>query len=71
MRFSTVGLVAALAVCAAAVPSPSAPVLHEKRHYTPAPWTKRDRLASDATVPVRIGLRQSNLDKGYDFLMEV
>jgi tripeptidyl-peptidase I len=44
-------------------------VLHEKRH---APLlSRRNRVASDAIIPIRIGLRQSNLESGYGRLMEV
>lgn len=44
-------------------------VQHEKRSASPI--SKRQRLDSDAIVPVRIGLRQSNLHTGYDRLMDV
>lgn len=44
-------------------------VLHEKR--TVSVPHKRQRVDSEAIIPVRIGLRQNNLDSGYDRLMEV
>jgi tripeptidyl-peptidase-1 len=44
-------------------------VLHEKRSV-PLPHT-RQRVDSDSIIPVRIGLRQSNLHTGYERLMEV
>ncbi|KAI9700937.1 MAG: hypothetical protein M1820_006582 [Bogoriella megaspora] len=48
-------------------------VLHEKREYHPihSRWAKRSRLPSDARMPVRVGLRQNNLEKGHDYLMDV
>jgi tripeptidyl-peptidase-1 len=46
-------------------------VVHEKRFVPPSQWIKRDRVSSAAILPVRIGLKQSNLEKGYDFLMDV
>ncbi|KUL81357.1 hypothetical protein ZTR_10624 [Talaromyces verruculosus] len=44
-------------------------VLHEKRDV-PFPDTKQ-RINGDSIIPVRIGLRQSNLHTGYERLMEV
>lgn len=44
-------------------------VLHEKRSAT-LPH-KRERVNGDAIIPVRIGLRQSDLQSGYDRLMDV
>lgn len=46
-------------------------VSHEKRHVSRTQWMKRNRIASTALLPVRIGLAQSNLEKGHDFLMDV
>ncbi|KAK3299682.1 peptidase S8/S53 domain-containing protein [Chaetomium fimeti] len=34
-------------------------------------WVKRDLVDSEATVPVRIGLKQSNVDAGHDLLMNI
>lgn len=44
-------------------------VLHEKRDI-PLPDIKQ-RIDGDSIIPVRIGLRQSNLHTGYERLMEV
>jgi tripeptidyl-peptidase-1 len=44
-------------------------VVHEKRDA--ASTHARQRLDPDAIVPIRIGLRQNNLDTGYDRLMDV
>lgn len=46
-------------------------VVHEKRYTPPTRWVKRDRIPRNAILPVRIGLTQSNLEKGHDFLMDV
>jgi tripeptidyl-peptidase I len=71
MRFSTL-LLGALGVCAAqAVVIPATYVVHEKRHAPPRKWVKRDRIRSEAILPMRIGLKQSNLEKGHSFLMDV
>ena len=34
-------------------------------------WMKRDKLSSTAVLPMRIGLKQSNLDLGHTRLMEM
>ncbi|KAK4539399.1 hypothetical protein LTR36_010962 [Oleoguttula mirabilis] len=53
---------------ALALPS-SNHVLHEKRS-TPLVH-RRERVEPNAVIPIRIGLKQSNLHTGYDRLMEV
>ena len=45
-------------------------VVHERRDHS-APWKRRDALDRDVVLPMRIGLRQSNLDKADDLLMEM
>ena len=44
-------------------------VVHEKRGF-PLPYD-RVRLDSEAIIPIRIALRQTNLHNGYDQLMDV
>ncbi|KAI0482591.1 subtilisin-like protein [Xylariaceae sp. FL0804] len=34
-------------------------------------WTKRERLQSEAVLPMRIGLKQSNLEAGHEKLMDL
>jgi tripeptidyl-peptidase-1 len=61
-----------LSVKSAALPSVASNlVVHEKRHAPPTRWLKRDRIPRNSILPVRIGLTQSNLEKGHDFLMDV
>lgn len=62
--------VSALAASVAAIPA-STHVLHEKRSHVPHEWEKRSKVASTAKMPMRVGLTQRNLDRGYDLLMEV
>ncbi|KAF7195880.1 Tripeptidyl-peptidase sed1 [Pseudocercospora fuligena] len=64
-------LLSALAVTAAAAPTWSGSVVHEKRTVSQYAGRKTARVENDAIVPVRIGLTQRNLDRGYDYLMEV
>jgi tripeptidyl-peptidase-1 len=46
-------------------------VLHEKREFIPAGWQKTHRVHEDVKLPMRIGLTQSNLDRGHDLLLDV
>lgn len=71
MQFISLGLLSALAAQAVAVPVAVDHVVHERRDYVPEAWVKRNRLDPGATLPVRIGMAQQNLDKGYDMLLEV
>lgn len=47
-------------------------VLHER--HLPAvarTWSKRSKVPSEVTLPLRIGLKQSNLQEGHDKLMDM
>jgi hypothetical protein len=46
-------------------------VLHEERQTPSSDWIKGVRIEGDAILPMRIGLTQSNLEKGHELLMEV
>ena len=54
-----------------AVPTPSTYAIHEKRSSIPRLWTRGNRVESDAILPIRIGLTQSNLNDGEALLMDV
>ena len=75
MRFSALAALLTFAATSDAAPAPIASrgfhAVHEKRHETPAQWVKRERVQVEAILPVRVGLKQRNLEKGHDFLMEV
>ena len=71
MQFFTLSVLGVLAAQAAAVPHPANHVVHERRDAVPKSWIKRDRLDVNVELPVRIGMAQSNLDKGHELLMEV
>lgn len=45
-------------------------VLHEKRS-TSSRWKRTDRVHPEAVIPLRIGLTQTNLEKGHDLLMDI
>jgi tripeptidyl-peptidase-1 len=65
-----VALVALVAWCEA-VPTPSLYAVHEKRSSIPRLWSRGGRVDSDAILPIRIGLTQSNLEHGEAHLMDV
>ena len=74
MHFSYTGLLTGLLALAAASPVPDSHVLHEKRDTSfrsASRWVKRDRLSGNTVLPVRIGLKQQNLHKGAEWLMDV
>ncbi|KAJ2989765.1 hypothetical protein NUW58_g3301 [Xylaria curta] len=72
MRFPT--LIVALACHAAsslAAPPPDRHVLHEKRDGEPHLWEKRRRASQNQVLPIRIGLRQRNLENAESYVYEV
>ncbi|KAI9689385.1 MAG: hypothetical protein M1822_010036 [Bathelium mastoideum] len=54
-----------------AAPSNTKHVLHEKRDGNPHHWGKRSRALSDDVLPIRIGLRQRNLENAEEYIKEV
>jgi tripeptidyl-peptidase-1 len=64
-------VVAAIAALLNAAPAPIKHVLHEERTILSRDWTKGARIEKSAVIPMRIGLTQTNLEKGYHYLMEV
>ena len=70
MRIPLLALGAIAAVSIAAPPA-SDHVLHERRAVDPTTWAKRQPAHGKKVLPMRIGMKQSNLDKGYDMLMDV
>ncbi|KAK8041507.1 subtilisin-like protein [Apiospora phragmitis] len=43
-------------------------VTHEKRHQLPVVWAKREKVDGRAVLPLRIGLKQRNLDRADELL---
>lgn len=68
--FSLLFLLGAAAFAVAA-PASVTHVIHEKRESAPRTWVKRSRVDPTVLLPVRIGLRQNNLEKGHALLDEV
>lgn len=69
MKISIIALNSLLAG-AIAIPTGSQ-VVHERRDTDNARWIKREALNPDTKVPVRIALKQNNLNKGMDYLLDV
>jgi tripeptidyl-peptidase-1 len=69
--FVKLSIVAAIAALVNAAPAPLRHVLHEERSTPSRDWVKGARIEKDAVILMRIGLTQTNLEKGYDYLMEV
>lgn len=69
--FVKLSAILGLAALCNAAPSAIKHVLHEKRAVESRDWIKGQRLENTAIVPMKIGLAQSNLDLGYDYLMDV
>ena len=46
-------------------------VVHEKRDRLPAKWAKRAKMDARAVLPVRVGLKQRNLERAHEYLDEV
>jgi len=67
---SLAALAVLFTVAVEGLPAPSY-VLHERRQEPSRAWIKRDRVAADAVLPMKIGLKQENLDEGYEYLMDV
>lgn len=65
-------LLALVALIASVIAAPSTThVLHEKRDALPFGWERHDKLPSRDVLPMRIALKQSNLDKAEEYLMDV
>ncbi|KAE8444410.1 hypothetical protein EG329_000610 [Mollisiaceae sp. DMI_Dod_QoI] len=72
MHFLTVAIVVGFAATAFTVVVPRSHAIHEKRDATAAKkWVKRGKLSPDTRLPMRVGLKQRNLHRGLDFLMDV
>lgn len=63
-----IAVLSALAALSNAAPSQLKHVVHEMREKPSTDWTKSARIEPSAILPVRIGLSQSNLEMGNEFL---
>ena len=68
-----ISLASALSAVSGSSPSPllSRRVLHESRSSVPYGWNLRRRADPDAVLPLKISLRQSNLENLDEFLYDI
>lgn len=72
MRFSILWFAIGIAATGQCAAVPKSHVLHEKRDATTShQWVKREQIPSSAILPMRIGLKQQNLENGHDYLMDM
>lgn len=72
MRFFTAAATAAFILTCSAVPTTSSKhVLHEKRDGHPHAWHKRHRAIADQVMPIRIALRERNLENAERYIHDV
>ena len=69
----TAAAAAAFATLSNALPTSANHVVHEKRSGSSSSWSPMQGVKPDRriTLPVRIGLTESNLHRGHDILMDV
>lgn len=71
MRFSTAAAAAAVVLACSAAPTSGRYNLHEKRDGHPHAWQKRHRAVADQMLPIRIALKQRNLDNAASYIYDV
>ena len=72
MHFTVLTFLGVFIASALAAPAPTVRhVVHERRERMPRVWVKRSKVSPEIKLPMRVGLTQSNLDRGHDLLMEV
>ncbi|KAK8017805.1 hypothetical protein PG993_014131 [Apiospora rasikravindrae] len=74
MRILLIESLLALAVLTSASPASRRAthhVAHEKRQQLPEGWAKREKVDGCAVLPLRIGLKQRNLDRADELLDQV
>jgi tripeptidyl-peptidase I len=72
MRFIFLELILAFAATAQGAAVSHSHVVHERRDARSLKqWVKREKLSFTAILPMRIGLKQRNLHRGHEFLMDM
>lgn len=64
-------LLVGLAALSTAASAPASHVVHEKRDSTPSRWVNLGRVQPNSKHIMRVGLKQNNIDKAYEYLMDV
>lgn len=70
MKTALLAILLSLASSTFAAPTASSYIVHEKRDQIHRP-RGNNQVKRDTILPVSIALKQRNLEKGYDYLMEV
>lgn len=72
MRFSSLMLIIGVAATVQSAAVPKSHALHERRDAASSKqWVKREQLSPSAILPMRIGLKQQNLEHGHEYLMDM
>lgn len=71
MRFSSVLATAAFVLSCSAAPAPSNHIIHEKRSGEPHQWARRERAIPHQVLPIRIALRERNIEHADRFIFDV
>lgn len=73
MRIRNALLIGITGLCSFGIePGSSSHVLHERHERSHLEgWVKREFVDPQSTLPMRIGLRQSNTDAGHEMLMDM
>lgn len=71
MHFSIAAAAAALVLACTAAPTSGRYNLHEKRDGQPHAWQKRHRAVADQVLPIRIALKQRNLENTASYIYDV
>ena len=71
MRLFTWLLFGGLGSALATTTPPSPYVVHEKRQGPSEEWDKQSRARKDFILPIRIALKQQNLDSAEQYLHEI
>lgn len=71
MRFLTAAAAAALVLACSAAPTSGRYNVHEKRDGKPHAWQKRHRAVADQILPIRIALKQRNLENAEAYIYDV
>lgn len=65
------GIVLATVFCTIANALPSTHAVHEKRDRVPSEWRSVGQPRPDSLLRVRIGLKQNNLHRADEYLLDV
>jgi tripeptidyl-peptidase-1 len=71
MLFSTAIAAAILVLTCSSAPTLNRLVVHEKRDGNLHQWEKRSRAAPHYVLPIKIGLRQRNLENAEKYIYDI